>query len=311
VANATIRVAVFDGARQPLDPGTDLLLTIRPQFSAKPVFAGFLKGNAFDLIVAVPEDGTGYAVIASAKGYEQAGLGPVKVEPQQTRDISLMLLRRKSTFHFARARWENLQSHPELLRILMGEDPDAGLVRDRYLNLMETAPQSLACLLNIVAAFEQLPMNNPARNIPAPLAYLKSVEWGSGILRDRIFCAASEALLPDVRLAAERGLFDREPLPGLFHPNATESYKQVEFGEGNLQISFHGPISGSVTNETLLRVEMDLDYYKDLAAHALLEVIPNMLSGGRRKTDARQIYVLRWMAGKSQGKDFDPLYTIV
>jgi hypothetical protein len=59
-----------------------------------------------------------------------------------------------------------------------------------------------------------------------------------------------------------------------------------------------------------VKVEPDIDYYKDLGAHALLEVVPNKLSGGL--TDPRQVYVLRWIAGRRAGvPEFDPLYTIV
>jgi hypothetical protein len=56
-------------------------------------------------------------------------------------------------------------------------------------------------------------------------------------------------------------------------------------------------------------VEPDIDYYKDLVAHGLLEVLPNALSGG--KTDPRVAYQLRWMATKAEGVPaFDPPCTI-
>ena len=57
-------------------------------------------------------------------------------------------------------------------------------------------------------------------------------------------------------------------------------------------------------------VEPDIDYYKDLAAHALLEVVANGITGSL--TDPRQVYVLRWIAGRHAGvPGFDPPYTIV
>jgi hypothetical protein len=53
-----------------------------------------------------------------------------------------------------------------------------------------------------------------------------------------------------------------------------------------------------------------MDYYKDLANHALLEVIPNAITGGL--TNPEMIYVLRWIAGRRAGiPDFNPPYTIV
>jgi len=54
----------------------------------------------------------------------------------------------------------------------------------------------------------------------------------------------------------------------------------------------------------------DIDYFKDLAAHALLEVLPNALSGGL--TNPEEVYVLRWIAGRHAGvAEFKPPYTIV
>jgi len=57
-------------------------------------------------------------------------------------------------------------------------------------------------------------------------------------------------------------------------------------------------------------VEPDIDYYRDLGAHALREALGNMLSG--QKTNPEIVYVLRWMAGRRSGlPDFNPPYTIV
>jgi hypothetical protein len=310
MATATIRVLVFDGSRQRLAPNSDVLLTVRPQFGVKPVFARFVKGNGFDVPVEVPPDGSGYAVVASVKGHEQAGLGPVNVEANEIHPVSLMLLPRNSSFQFARASWDRVQTRPSLVRFLMGKEPDADQVGARYTDLMELHPDSLACLLNIVAAFDHLPLKNQALGMQAPLDYLKSIEWGGGIRKDRFFGLASEALLADVRQAASSGLFEEEKGAAVFHPGATESYEQTEFDEANVQVTFHDKVFDAATQETLIRVELDMDYFKDLAAHALLEVIPNTLSGGRRKTDPRQIYVMRWMSGQARGKSFEPLYTI-
>jgi len=57
-------------------------------------------------------------------------------------------------------------------------------------------------------------------------------------------------------------------------------------------------------------VEPDIDYYKDLIAHGLLEVLPHLATGG--KTDPRQAYSLRWMATRLEGvqPDFEPPVTI-
>jgi len=44
---------------------------------------------------------------------------------------------------------------------------------------------------------------------------------------------------------------------------------------------------------------------RNLPAHFFLEVVPNKFTGGL--TDPRLVYVLRWMAEKQAGSDFNPL----
>jgi hypothetical protein len=104
-------------------------------------------------------------------------------------------------------------------------------------------------------------------------------------------------------------------IPGRVQP-ATRSWKQVRFDVSNLQLTFHEndkqtcrKPDGSPVECVI--VEPDIDYYKDLGAHGLLEVLPNALEN--KKTDPRQDYSLRWMATKLEGvqPDFAPPITIV
>jgi hypothetical protein len=56
-------------------------------------------------------------------------------------------------------------------------------------------------------------------------------------------------------------------------------------------------------------VEPDMEYCRDLAAHIILEVIPNGLT--HTLTNPTEVYVLRWIAGRTAGvPDFAPIYTI-
>jgi len=58
-----------------------------------------------------------------------------------------------------------------------------------------------------------------------------------------------------------------------------------------------------------VKIEPDIDYYKDVAAHGLLKVIPNWINKGL--TDPRLVYAMRCMTAKHEGlPDFDPLYTV-
>ena len=65
-----------------------------------------------------------------------------------------------------------------------------------------------------------------------------------------------------------------------------------------------------------VKIEPDIDYYEDVAAHALLEFIPNCINkevAGPAKglTDPKVVYALRWMAARREGlPDFNPLYTV-
>jgi hypothetical protein len=59
-----------------------------------------------------------------------------------------------------------------------------------------------------------------------------------------------------------------------------------------------------------VKIEPDIDYYKDLGAHGLEEVIPNTITHGL--TDPKVVYTLRWMATKREPHlpEFNPLYTV-
>ena len=58
----------------------------------------------------------------------------------------------------------------------------------------------------------------------------------------------------------------------MLHPGARVSYKQVGFGEGNVQVILHPEHSGA----NLIKAEFDIDYFRDPAAHLLLEVSANI-----------------------------------
>ena len=81
----------------------------------------------------------------------------------------------------------------------------------------------------------------------------------------------------------------------------------------NVQLTFHQGNAKTLpghdgTPVNCVVIEPDIDYYKDLLAHFFLEVIPTKFTKGL--TDPRAVYVLRWMATKQAGSNFNPLYTI-
>jgi hypothetical protein len=296
---------VFDGARKPMPPGTQVLFTIRDG-NQKTVFRDY-RGSQI-VLPALPfynNFGDYYTVVAWAQGYEQAGFTPVKVAPNAPQRVDLMLLKKDAACQFGGATWETVQAkRPALACLLACGTNSPTAARDRYREMVEQRPTELACLLNIATAMDQIHLRSGS-----PMQYLRQVICDDTLKQDRFFAYADPALLEEVQEAARQGVFAPEPGSFLFHPGATASYKQTQFGEANVQITFHEEDRQIIEGAECLKVELDIDYYKDLGAHALLEVTYNSTTGSL--TDPRQVYVLRWMAGRRAGvPEFDPLYTV-
>jgi hypothetical protein len=144
-----------------------------------------------------------------------------------------------------------------------------------------------------------------------PLDYIKQVRWDAPYApaQDRFFGWCDVALIDQVKVAAAAGKFAVENAPGLFHPGATSSWKQIQFGEANVQLTFHENDKMVIGGVNCVMIEPDIDYYRDLGAHTIFEVIPNGLT--HSLTEPSEVYVLRWIAGQTAGiPEFAPMYTI-
>jgi hypothetical protein len=53
-----------------------------------------------------------------------------------------------------------------------------------------------------------------------------------------------------------------ENAPADLHPGATRSYKQIRFGEANVQLTFHENERLEVDGVSCVMVELDIDYFK-------------------------------------------------
>ncbi len=210
--------------------------------------------------------------------------------------VDLMLLPREGEFRFHHARWDLLESsHPHWTGCLE---------RARYEQLMEEQPAALAGLLNLLTALEQTPLEGGVA-----LEHVVEVIWDPPPAPDRFFAWARPLLLEQVKQATSQGAFVRTLLPSLFHPGATASFKEIRFPFANLQLTFHEGTSRCVNGDDCVMVEPDIDYFRDPAAHALLEVVPNMILG--RKTDPRLVYLLRWTATRRAATpEFAPPYAV-
>lgn len=302
---AEIMVNVFDGTRRPMTDPHDLFIRVIDG-NQKEVHSGYHdKASVLFTGLAVFDNwGDDYTVLASMKGYTSAGFRPVKVAAGVLQRVDLILLPRKWRYEFDEARWDRLAaSHPKLAAIL-GAGVSAGEAQQRYEDLIRQRPASVAGLLNITTAMENI-------HLPAgtPMDYLEEVIWDETLAQDRFFGWADPALIGQVRQAAMQGLFEPEIGPAFFHPGATCSWKQVQFGEANVQLTFHENDRHEIGGLNCVKIEPDIDYYQDLGAHALLEVLPSTITGGL--SDPNVIYALRWIAGRHSGvPDFNPPYTI-
>lgn len=305
----TLNVNLFSGARTPLPAAANPLLTVRngnQQNVALPN-NGFLSGSQVS-ITGLPffdNAGDNYAVVASADNYEQAGFFPVHASPDVPAVVDIMLLGKDAGFNFANAKWDNLKaSYPAYANLLAAGAASDDEAATRYSDLMEERAPVLACYFNLVTAMSQIHLP-----VKTPLDYIKELIWDDTMAQDRFFAWADPAIIDQIIQATAQGEFSPEVATALFHPGATRSWKQVQFGEANVQLTFHENKTQMVGGMNCVMIEPDIDYYKDLAAHALLEVATNKLTNSL--TDPRQVYVLRWMAGRHAGvPNFEPPYTI-
>jgi hypothetical protein len=303
----SISIKIFDGSRQPIPQGVEVLITILDG-NQKQVYRDFSRGPELSIqgLPFFDNFGDNYTVVAWASGYDQAGFTPVKVSPRAPAVVDIMLLRKDADYNFSQSRWDALKlKWPGLVDILSAGASDESAARDRFTDLMENRPEVLACFFNATTVMSQIHL--PSKS---PLDYVRELFWDETMQEDRFFAWADRQLVAQVRQAAEDGEFEPEPGTAIFHPGATSSFKQVEFGEANLQLTFHENDTNNINGVDCIKIEPDIDYYKDPLAHALLEAIPNRASG--TLTDPRQVYVLRWIAGRHAGvQEFDPPYTII
>jgi hypothetical protein len=303
MVTAKILVNCYDGTRQLFPADSNVLLTVTDG-NKRTVFRNTVKGPT--IIVEVPFHDNfddQYTVLASPDNGLDAGFFPVNVSPNLVRPVFLMFLPKEQESQFNFASWQDLQQRaPDVSDLVAASD--AGKAQQRYEGLVEKTPKSLACLLNILTACRDILL--PERTV---LEYFKQLVWDSEqfpMLQDRFYVWADPDLVTQVRLANAQGAFAEEPNPGLLHKGATTSYKQIAFGEANVQLTFHENES-SPTGTNWVLVEPDIDYFKDMAAHFFLEVIPGFFG----LTDPRTVYVLRWIAGhQANMPEFNPPYTI-
>jgi len=308
--NPKIQLNLFASTRQPIQSDFKYLLRINNGHH-KSVHSDFHKGQPPVFEVEFFDNfGDDYSIIVSAKKHHDSGFFPVKVSTGATRRLDLMLMPRKNRYNFANAEWDKLkQTDPALVSFIargVSSEVEARGLYDELLDGADRQQDALAAFHNITTALRavQLPVGHP-------LDYFKQLIWEKkqAPQRDRFFAFADQELVEQIKLARQQGTWDNAP--AFSHPGATSAFKQIQFGEANLQLSFHERPEDTrvIDGVTCVKVEADMDYLKDIAAHFLLEVIPNAIT--KTRTDPKIVYLLRWIAGQHDGLAmFDPPYTI-
>jgi hypothetical protein len=295
-----LQLRIFDGTRQPFPLPADFLVRV-------------LDGNGkivwnkdhFNNVINIPLNSEGglasrFVINVAAKGYQQAGYAGFDLTGDDPVPLDIMLIAKDPGFSFVNAKWPAARA----LYPFLGSDTAENSAR--YDNLLDRESRTLACLLNVAEACSQIKLHGDA----TPLTFLKSLLWDGPHppAQDRFFAWCDVELRTQVRNAGTAGNFSPEPNPQLFHPGATESWKENRFGEANVQITFHSN-DVSPDDPDQIMVEFDIDYYANTVNHLLLEVLPNLFGP---ITDPLQVYVLRWIAGRQYGlPEFAPLYTVI
>jgi len=306
-SSGSLMVNVFDGTRQLMKAGVQILLRVIDGNQKQLVSQFYTVPNI--LVEGLPiynNFGDNYTVLVSADGYKDAGFTPVKIAANVVQSIDLMLLPNNGTFNFRDALWPTLQqTHPNFAALLAKGAADENAAQDRYSQLMENQPGSLASFFNLATAMSAI-------NLPVgtPLDYIKEVIWDNTFAQDRFFGYADPKIIEQVITATAQKEFAPEFDPSIFHGTATRSWKQIQFGEANVQLTFHeNDPTKQIDGISCVKIEPDIDYYKDLAAHFLLEVVVNGVT--HTLTNPEEVYVLRWIAGRHAGvAEFNPPYVI-
>ena len=303
VARATI--VLYDGAEQPLAEEVEVLLEVRNNHGVNR--SDWVTGPVILLDLQF-NDGPGdsYTVTVWVKGYRGTG-DFVQANPKIHQVLKFMLIPLPTKFCFRP--WSELKAgYPKVAEFLGLGLADGVSAEQNYADLQAQKPAPLACFMNLITAMDGIVIGGGK----TPLDFLKAIQWDGTFAQDRFFGYIDPAMIPLVVAGAAEGEFAQEQDPGLLHPGATLSYKQVEYDYSNVQLTFHQNAADlkKIGDLECVLFEPDMDLYKDLLNHGLLEVLPNLLTHG--KTDPVDILSLRWLdTNDADQPPFDPGYMLV
>ena len=287
---AKIRISLYDSTRQPISPDLEYLVRIIDGYKKK-VYEEFTRGpKTLFKVKCYDNFGDDYTITISSKQHYDTGFFPVKVKRDKTYNLPLMLLPKKSRYNFDTVRWNKIKELDsqitEFLALGLPDEQTAISYYDKLLDGHKKKKNALATFYNVLIALKELDL----------FKYFKQFIWDEAPPKEDRFYSYADAAIID---ALRKNTTIWAPASSLYHPGAAFSYKEQQYAAGNVQLSFHN------ITDSLVKVEADMDYYKDYSAHFITEVIPNGASG--EKTDPKVINMLRWI---ESGKKFNPPYII-
>ncbi len=303
---------VFDGNRRLVAPGTKLLVRIidgNQKFIVDRYYDG--PSIRFDGLPFYHNFGDNYTIIVWTDGYKQAGFTPVKIsnKPEETPTLDLMLLPSKYSIDFSDASFAALKAaNSPVYFLLLSGDTEAA-AEARWKALMKNDPLTAACILNIATTLSEARLASGSPLLPFVRRVIFDAKSADKPSQSRFFGYADKRLKEELDVEVKRGTWHADPGSFVFHPGSTASFREKRFGEANMQVTFYENDVATIDGVVCLKVEIDIDYYRDPAAHAILEVLPHLLTGGA--SDPITVYQLRWIAGRRTGNDFLPPYRVV
>lgn len=203
MTTAKIVLSLYDGARRPLDPSVQVLVTLRDGYQHQ-LHRQHHAGPTIDFDVPFYNNyGDDYAVLASASKHTQAGTHPVHVSEQVPQPVRLMLLPKKATFNFGDATWAKLRNNHAAVHGLLAHGVSDAEGKERYEKFMNDMPGSLAAFFNITTAMRDIHLPDKTA-----LDYFVEMIWDPKLMQqDRFYAYADERLVDQVVLAAEQGKF--------------------------------------------------------------------------------------------------------
>lgn len=303
---------VFDGQRRLVAPGTKLLVRIidgNQKFIVDRYYDG--PSIRFDGLPFYNNFGDNYTIIVWTNGYKQAGFTPVKIsnKPEETPVLDLMLMPSEYTVDFSDATFDALKlTNSPIYFLLLSGDSEA-IAKARWDGLMKNDPLTAICILNIATALSDAKLASGSPMLPFVRQLVFDPKSKEKPSKSRFFGFADKRLVEELAGEVKRGTWQADPGSFVFHPGSTSSFREKRFGEANMQVTFYENDTKVVDGVTCVKVEIDIDYYRDPAAHAILEVLPHLITGGA--SDPITVYQLRWIAGRRSGNDFAPPYRIL